>query len=627
MFKKNKALIIISLSVFLLVLISALLAFFYYSSAYRYKLLPKTYLGSLDLSVLNKTELLAKLDTAEEEFRDNGLNFSYQNEIINLDLGLKYDDPDIPNKNLKYADSIIYYKSSTVEKILAQQNFFNFIKAVLNKNYRNQNYFDVSYSLETLTTWLYDNFPVAEIEAENAYYTISESGDLVSNPEKIGKEINLDLISIDIDKALTSLSSDTIYIKTKSKYPNISEVELNSHKDAFHSIISQNDFSVFFIDEEAKLNQEKIFPIPSEELITWLDLEQYNNNYRLRLNKIRLESYLNDEVADEINKEMILPRFELQGDKVSSWQVGKNGQEIDLDQTINNIQTSLDNKLDKAEIAVQILDVSDFSLENDFKIQDLIGSGVSDFAGSPVNRRHNIKVGADAIHGLLIKPGGEFSLVETLGEIDAASGYLPELVIKGDKTIPEYGGGLCQVATSIFRSALDTGLPITERRNHSYRVSYYEPAGMDASVYDPWPDVKFINDTENYILIQSRIEGDLLYFDFWGTTDGRVATTTKPVIYNIVAPPPAKLIETDELAPGVKKCTESAHYGADAYFDYTVNYPASENSTSTIKTVRFNSHYVPWQEVCLIGRSNEVDENENEEELDAPIEEEEETLE
>ena len=124
---------------------------------------------------------------------------------------------------------------------------------------------------------------------------------------------------------------------------------------------------------------------------------------------------------------------------------------------------------------------------------------------------------------------------------------------------------------------------------------------MDAAVYIPNPDVRFINDTPDYILIQFRIEGNDIYFDFWGKEDGRTATTTKPVIYNIVKPEPTKYIESEDLAPGEEKCTERAHNGADAYFDYTVIYP--EGSTTTpIQERRFNSHYVPWREVCLIGK-------------------------
>ncbi len=134
------------------------------------------------------------------------------------------------------------------------------------------------------------------------------------------------------------------------------------------------------------------------------------------------------------------------------------------------------------------------------------------------------------------------------------------------------------------------------RRNHSYRVSYYEPAGTDATIYNPSPDLRFINDTGNYILIQSRVEGDNLYFDFWGAEDGRVVEKTEPAIYNTVKPGPTKYIETLDLLPGVKKCTERAHNGADAYFDYKVTYAGGE-----IKEKRFASHYIPWREVCLVG--------------------------
>jgi len=233
---------------------------------------------------------------------------------------------------------------------------------------------------------------------------------------------------------------------------------------------------------------------------------------------------------------------------------------------------------------------------NNFGIKETVGVGRSDFTGSPPNRRHNIKIGGAAINGLLIKPGEEFSLLKALGEVSAKTGYLPELVIKENKTIPEYGGGLCQVGTTMFRAALESGLPITMRRNHSYRVQYYEPAGTDATIYDPWPDFRFINDMPTYILIQTKIATNTLAFEFWGERDGRLAEKTKPTIYNIVKSEPTKIIETLDLKPGETKCTERAHNGADAYFDYKVTYPDGQ-----IKEKRFSSHYVPWREVCLLG--------------------------
>jgi len=235
---------------------------------------------------------------------------------------------------------------------------------------------------------------------------------------------------------------------------------------------------------------------------------------------------------------------------------------------------------------------------NDLGIKELIGRGVSNFKGSPKNRRHNIAVGAKSLNGILIKPGEEFSLLKALGPIDGEHGYLQELVIKGNRTVPEYGGGLCQIGTTTFRAALRSGLPITQRQNHSYRVVYYEPAGMDATIYDPWPDFRFLNDTGFYILFMARVEGDDLIFDFYGTKDGRkvVINPDPPKIFNITGPGPVRYIDSTDLKPGEKKKLESPHSGADTYFKYTVTYPSGE-----VKEQEFKSHYVPWPEVWLVG--------------------------
>ncbi len=174
-------------------------------------------------------------------------------------------------------------------------------------------------------------------------------------------------------------------------------------------------------------------------------------------------------------------------------------------------------------------------------------------------------------------------------------------MIKGNETIPEIGGGLCQVGTTTFRGAMAAGLDITSRRNHSYAVSYYADdrnglPGTDATIYDPYPDFRYINDTPGYLLLQTRIEGDHLYFDYWGTDDGRNAYFTEPQISGWIAPPPTKEIETTDLAPGERKCTESAHAGTTAWFDYIVDYADGTKHQET-----FTSTYKPWQAVCLVG--------------------------
>ena len=163
-------------------------------------------------------------------------------------------------------------------------------------------------------------------------------------------------------------------------------------------------------------------------------------------------------------------------------------------------------------------------------LRELVAEGTTDFRGSPKNRIHNIKRALEQYHGLLLAPGQEFSFVEYLGEVDGAHGYLPELVIKYNKTEPEFGGGICQVSSTVFRAAINAGFKITARKNHAYPVSYYKPYGMDATIYIPNPDLRFVNNTPNHILIQAGIEGTKLSFRFYGTKDGRTVAIDGPHI-------------------------------------------------------------------------------------------------
>lgn len=163
-------------------------------------------------------------------------------------------------------------------------------------------------------------------------------------------------------------------------------------------------------------------------------------------------------------------------------------------------------------------------------LKELVGEGKTNFKGSPKNRIYNINRALKQFQNILIAPGQEFSFVDYLGEVDGEHGYLPELVIKNNQTTPEFGGGICQVSSTVFRAAIYSGLKITERRNHAYPVQYYKPYGMDATIYIPKPDLKFTNNTPGYILMQSTVDGSDLTFRFFGTRDGRTVSVDGPHI-------------------------------------------------------------------------------------------------
>lgn len=211
------------------------------------------------------------------------------------------------------------------------------------------------------------------------------------------------------------------------------------------------------------------------------------------------------------------------------------GKQLDRYHSTLKILQSLDLNQSTIELTVKTTQPNkQLSELNDLGIKELIGRGESKFNGSPANRRHNIKVGVQKLTGVIVKPGEEFSFNKYLGPVEADQGFLPELVIKADKgTVPELGGGLCQVSSTTFRAAMHAGLPITQRRNHSYAVQYYAPQGTDATIYPGVIDLKFTNDTGHDILIWPYFKtNDYLVFDFYGAYDGREVKLGTPQTYD-----------------------------------------------------------------------------------------------
>lgn len=240
-----------------------------------------------------------------------------------------------------------------------------------------------------------------------------------------------------------------------------------------------------------------------------------------------------DGLSDSVDKAPENATLQVADGKVSVFALSKNGVELDKEKSLKTIFNYFKNNSNTGEIKLAYNEIqpeiTTDSIDN-LGIKSLIGEGTSNFAGSPKNRIHNIYIGAQKFNGVLIKPGEKFSFIQTLGPVDKSTGYLPELVIKADETVPEFGGGMCQVSTTAFRAAIYSGLKITARTPHAYPVRYYNPQGMDATVYIPNPDLKFINNTPGHILIQTKIEGTKLIFDFFGTDDGRKINIIGPKI-------------------------------------------------------------------------------------------------
>ena len=250
-----------------------------------------------------------------------------------------------------------------------------------------------------------------------------------------------------------------------------------------------------------------------------------------------------NEIAAAINRPAKDAKLVLDGKVAKEFNPGQNGQGLD----VYVLRSALQSEETSITLPVIIsFPTNRLSDTNNLGINELVALGESDFKGSPRNRIHNINVGANKFNGLIIEPGQEFSFNEYLGDVDGEHGFLPELVIKATGTVPEFGGGLCQVSSTAFRAAMNSGFPITARRNHSYAVQYYAPQGTDATIYPGVQDMKFINNLSSSILIRTRIDGTKLYFEYYGTKDNRQVSFEGPVQY-------------DKKANGAMKATWTRH--------------------------------------------------------------------
>lgn len=568
-----------------------------YSHRYRNNFFPGVKIAGQSASGQTQGAALDFWQNKIDQFQKNGLKYRYLEKEITLYPIMAATDPDATFRLIDF-DVIGTVDAAYLigRKHGYSSNFLNQLKALL---FKINIPLKFNLNQESLINILDGTYNIYTRPSKNARPILGENGQWEILTEEAGTSFNYnEAFALTLER-IGALSSEPIILKLAADNPTITKDKITSEKIAeLEKIADIKNITIAY--------EDKHWEIPLDIYKNWLSFTNESGSpsreaglIKISFNKEIALKYLVDNIAAEIYRPTLDAKFEIKNGKVAEFQGSQDGLALDEKQTLDILNRQIivegQEKIEAAILETKSR-VSTGSL-NELGISEIIGTGYSNFKGSPANRRHNINAGASSLNGILIKPGEIFSLVNALGEIDSFHGYLQELVIKGNKTIPEYGGGLCQIGTTIFRAALAAGLPILERRSHTYRVVYYEPAGKDATIYNPSPDFKFGNDTPYHILIQSRIQGDEIYFDFWSTKDGRIAEQTDSVIYNIKPAGETIYIESEDLKPGEKKCIESSHAGADAYFNYKITYPDGQ-----IKEQKFSSHYIPWPAKCLIGK-------------------------
>jgi len=478
-------------------------------------------LAGLKIHGLNQKQITPFLNSQAEKFNQQKISFVYEDknwDIAPSDFGINIDTDKIAAKAMSFG------RGSNLNAALAEQIKLLFTGQELTLDY--------SVDLPKLNRTL-DYFSAIETPAKNAALKYdSQKNDFAVSSAQDGVAIDRAKLIADILKTFNK-PTQTIYLSLVEKKPLITEKEIAQVTEEAKQLIASAPYSLQSADAA--------WQIDKAELASWISTSASGDDpqkAQLTLDTAKISDFLIP-LAASINREPTDAKLTIENGELKFAALSQNGARLDIEASAQKIAEDIlagspqFNETGKKNIYLITDSIApQISNQNtkELGLLTLLGSGESNFAGSPTNRRINIKIGATKLNGFLIKPGEEFSLAANIGDIDAPNGWVPELVIKNKQTVPEFGGGLCQVSTTLFRAAVNTGLKIIERHPHAYPVHYYDPPGFDATVYPPSPDLKFLNDTPGHLLLQSRIEGNKLIFEIYGTNDGRQVKIKGPFI-------------------------------------------------------------------------------------------------
>ena len=316
--------------------------------------------------------------------------------------------------------------------------------------------------------------------------------------------------------------------------------------------------------------------VKKSQIQNWIEL--YTRNYSARRDKrisyTQVSRYL-EALAPDVNTEPINAKLKFENNRADVFITSEPGKKINIEASLGAIATAMIENRGSVSLSFDTVE-PEVTLEkiNNLGIRSLLGTGTSDYGKSPASRIHNLKLGMSKFNGIILKPGEQFSFNKLLGEVDDKSGYQAELVIKSGQLVKEFGGGLCQVSTTIFRAAILSGLPIIERKPHSFPVQYYNPQGFDSTIYPGVVDLKFVNDTPNHVLIQTKVRGGRLSVEIYGSDDGRKVVMEGPIQYDQQASGAMKAYFTRKIYRGEELAQEQRF---DSVYKPPPPHPAERN--------------------------------------------------
>lgn len=236
-------------------------------------------------------------------------------------------------------------------------------------------------------------------------------------------------------------------------------------------------------------------------------------------------------------------------------------------------------------------------------IQDVLGTFSTDFSSSSTARAKNLQVGSSKLNGHVLMPGETLSGYEWMHPFTTENGYYTAAAYENGQVVDSVGGGVCQIATTLYNAALQAELEITQRQNHSMVVGYVKPS-MDAAIAGTYKDIKITNNYSTPIYVEGGTSGKTLTFTIYGkeTRPANRQVTFESKTLSVTDPgAPTERLDVS-MAPGTRRQVQSAHKGIKSELWKIVTVDGVE----TERTLLNSDTYTASKAVVLVGSAAET---------------------
>ena len=300
-----------------------------------------------------------------------------------------------------------------------------------------------------------------------------------------------------------------------------------------------------------------------------------------------------------------------EGSTLGAIEEGINGRRLDVDKTLGFIAERIANADRRGALSFETLPAITSADRAVFGPMELIDAGTTTYAGGIPERTHNVELAASRLNGAIVPPGQMYSFNRALGATTTENGYQTAWGITSStdpkssspKTVPSVGGGICQVATTLFHAVFWSGYQLEERNWHLYWIPKYGVGprglqGLDATVDEEFGvDFQWLNTTGTPVLIQARTDGSRISFALFGKKPDWKVEVTPPVIDKTVPAPTGIFRQMEPTMPvGKTLMIEEARDGFRSTIIRTVTAPNAEP-----RVLKLASLYQPARNVLLVG--------------------------